>query len=118
MGGSSGVGGNGGAAGGGGQDECVFGASGPGILEGDVILGQTHAIADLADISCVAGSLEIADMALGDLSGPETLTHVADSLHIAQNASLGSPTGLENLEVVGGDFTVEQNPVLTTLAHQ
>ena len=79
---------------------CALGASGPGILEGDLIIDEADTAGDLASIGdkwCVAGSLTVEGTSLSDLQALQQLVAVGWTLDIRDNESLESLTGLESL---------------------
>ncbi|HMI93067.1 MAG TPA: hypothetical protein VK509_16970, partial [Polyangiales bacterium] len=110
--------------------QCVPGAQGPGVYDGNAYIYPNGpvptALADLAGVTCITGNLLLADTWLSDLSplshlqmvgarlaieGSEMLTDAdqlesltsAGSLHVRNNLALASLAGLANLTALGPD---------------
>jgi hypothetical protein len=104
--------------------ECVAGAVGPGVFDGDLVISGNPFMSDgpalneLGGLTCVTGELWLDDpgslvVDLHELSG---LKAVGRSLAIYNATDLQSLTGLENLESVGHALRIADNPVLASLA--
>ena len=118
--------------------DCTPGASGPGIVDGTVIVDGEDTAGDLALLegaSCVTGDLYVTETLLTDLTGLSALRAVAGDFTIggvipgctkypcaSGNKALVSLAGLENLQSVRGEFEVDHSPIrslaaLTALRH-
>lgn len=109
--------------------ECAPGATGPGIIDGDLIIDGTDTAGDLARAQgawCVTGNVHVVGTGLTDLQALDSLTHIAGSLRIEGNTgdcytcatgheNLTSLTGLESLVAASG-ISIRNNPALTTLS--
>jgi hypothetical protein len=94
---------------------CVAGYPGPGVIEGTVVLGQTHQMSDLQGAWCITGDLEISGSTLVDLTGLETLAAIGGTVRIQNNTALTSVAGLGRLRVIGWGLYINNNPELASL---
>lgn len=96
--------------------DCAPGATGPGVLSGDVVItgkNTDQGLELLSGVTCLDGNLLISGTLLTDLSGLNELRAVTGDLRIGAyypaervygNAQLTSVAGLQNLRSVGGEL--------------
>ncbi len=94
---------------------CVYGASGPGVWQGDLWISPYHS-QPLSGVTCVTGSVIITNTSLQDLSALGTLQQIGSNLDIRDNLALRSLNGLEKLTQVGGQLQIDNNPALADVA--
>jgi hypothetical protein len=97
---------------------CEPGAVGPGVYDGDVYLEDgwmSATIEEYGGVTCVTGHLVIWQQDIADLSRLSTLQMVGGDFGIDENPNLTQVDGLGNLTSVGG-LHIGGNPALTNLA--
>jgi hypothetical protein len=96
--------------------ECVPGASGPGVWDGDIALQSLHLqLADLGGLACVTGDLDLSFLNDDNLLPLSNLTAVGGSLTLSQS-NLETLDGVENLTTIGSALIVSDNPYLSSFA--
>ncbi len=83
-------------------------------IDGDLVLDGQSALPFAADTDCVTitGDLVVSETPLQDFFVLSSLVSLGGDLVIENNASLQSLIGLYDLEHIGGDLRVVQNPLL------
>lgn len=94
---------------------CQPGFTGPGVIDGSVILGETHQMSDLEGVWCITDTFGINYTSLTDLTGLESLAVVGRFVRITGNPALTSLHGLENLQSAES-MEISYNSALTSLA--
>lgn len=105
--------------------ECNASSSGPGVLQGNLVVDATDTASDLAQLAgkwCVTGDLTINRTGLANLDGLSGVVEVGGNLGIGAsvpgcsypcaygNGALTSLHGLEHLRRVGGTLTLQEQP--------
>jgi hypothetical protein len=98
-------------------EDCVPGASGPGIYDGSFSLYTSDSdLGDLAGIYCITGDVYFVWSPVTDLSPMTSLKHVGGELRMTRNNQMTSLYGLHELETVGRQLVIWSNDKLESLA--
>ena len=101
--------------------ECVPGATGPGVYDGNIYIeswsGSSDILSNLGGVTCITGDLFVSSRpevtSLASLSG---LEQIGGSLGIYMLPSLVDLDGLESLTTIGREVTISYNEQLSNLA--
>jgi hypothetical protein len=100
--------------------QCVPGAKGPGVYDGNLQLRTNNGYgidpSMLSGLTCVTGYLSIYSTDLTDLHQLSSLQAVGSTAYVFGNASLTSLSGLEQLTTIGTALVIDSNPLLADLA--
>src|SRR5690606_2480712 len=95
--------------------ECVPGAVGPGVYDGDIEL-SSGPVPELGGLACVTGNVIVQGSTLTDLSVLTGAQQIGGELSVLYNEQLTSLDGLDVITRIGGGFTIMGNDVLADLA--
>ena len=101
--------------------DCVPGATGPGVYDGDVYIDpynpSSPSLEDLEGMICITGTLSIFQRAdITSLDALSSLREIGGQLLLGHMPSLTDLSGLENLTSVGSTVYIANNPQLENLA--
>ena len=99
--------------------ECVQGATGPGVYDGDIFISpysdNAWLLSELGGLNCVTGTVSIEGLDITSMATFSGVEAIGGSLELRYLNSLTSLDELENLTSIAGTLDISGNPELASL---